>query len=240
MAQPMTVDEFNEYDSYTVQDWEKMWNDGQLGSMTSKFHPMMVKFHEMIIQSDRHNRVFVPLCGNSLDLLWLARKGCSVVGSECVAFACQNFFTENQIPYEIRALDGIDGNVYCSKDEKLDIRIFQCDHYQLSPRIVGYPLDSVWDRGAFNSVPMKRRAEYVQHMSTLLTSSATVLVAVSEYEIVSEGDANHDIPTAEEGIYIAFKPLASVELIERSITERHEFENQVMEVGEILFKVKFN
>lgn len=235
----MTIEEFNEYDTYTVQDWEHMWKDGQLGGMTTKSHPMLIKHSQLLIKADRSNRIFVPLCGNSIDLLWLAQKGCSVVGSEIVAFACQAFFTDNNIPYEVQNIQGMDGNVYRSKDDKLDIRIFQCDHYKLSSKLIGYKFDGVWDRGAFNSVALKQRASYVQHMSTLLTSSAVNLVAVTQYEIDSPDNADHGIPGTAESVHIAYQPFAEVQQIDCDITERHQYEDQEIELGEILFDIKF-
>ena len=48
--------------------------------------------------------VFVPLCGKSLDMVWLLEQGFSVTGCEISELAVQQFFTENSIPYEKRKL----------------------------------------------------------------------------------------------------------------------------------------
>ena len=41
--------------------------------------------------------VFVPLCGKSLDMVWLSDQGLSVVGCDISELAAQQFYTENSI-----------------------------------------------------------------------------------------------------------------------------------------------
>jgi hypothetical protein len=48
-----------------------------------------------------HNaRIFVPLSGKSVDMLWLAKQGYQVIGVELSQEACQLFFSEYDIPYQ--------------------------------------------------------------------------------------------------------------------------------------------
>ena len=46
--------------------------------------------------------VFVPLCGKTLDMVWLCQQGHTVVGCELSEIAALDFFKENSIPYETR------------------------------------------------------------------------------------------------------------------------------------------
>lgn len=41
------------------------------------------------------SRVFVPLCGKSLDMIWLAQQGHEVIGVELSPVAVEDFFREN-------------------------------------------------------------------------------------------------------------------------------------------------
>ena len=43
--------------------------------------------------------VFVPLCGKTLDMVWLSEQGFNVVGCEISEVAAQQFFNENNIPF---------------------------------------------------------------------------------------------------------------------------------------------
>ena len=52
--------------------------------------------------------MFVPLCGKSLDLLWLREHGHSVVGVELSAVALESFCMEHGIPARRRTLGDFD------------------------------------------------------------------------------------------------------------------------------------
>ena len=41
----------------------------------------------------------VPLCGKSIDLVYLYEQGFQVIGCECSELACEQFFSENKIPF---------------------------------------------------------------------------------------------------------------------------------------------
>lgn len=236
----MTVEEYREQEGSTLEDWQKMWDDGQLDQSAEKVHPQLIQYHNLFLSAGNGNRVFVPMCGKTKDLLWLARKGAKVVGTEFAAYACQSFFKDNHVPFTVQDLDGMAGKVYRSTDNDLDISIFQCDHYLVTSAMIGYDFDSVWDRGSFNSVPIRDQHKYINHMKSLLTKSATVLLAVVEYEIIDDLDNKHNIPNAEQSVYLAFKSLAKVEKIVRSMTEWQGDDNQTMEIAEILFQINFN
>ena len=48
--------------------------------------------------------IFVPLCGKTLDLIWLNEKGHTVMGCELSEVAAKQFFEENKIPYSTSGL----------------------------------------------------------------------------------------------------------------------------------------
>ena len=57
--------------------WEKRWETGQIGFHLAEVNPLLVRHHHVL---PPRARVFVPLCGKSLDLVWLAKEGHAVVG----------------------------------------------------------------------------------------------------------------------------------------------------------------
>ena len=59
---------------------------------------MLIK-HWTKIKAVEASEVIVPLCGKSLDMLWLAEQGYSVIGLEMVEEAVKAFFEENSLPY---------------------------------------------------------------------------------------------------------------------------------------------
>ena len=68
----------------------------------------------LYIQGDeeRSLRFLFPLCGKSLDLIWVYRKGHAVIGIEAVASVVECLFKESNINFEKCYHEGIDGWVY--------------------------------------------------------------------------------------------------------------------------------
>ena len=61
---------------------------------------------------ERSLRFLFPLCGKSLDLIWVYRKGHAVIGIEAVASVVECLFKESNINFEKCYHEGIDGWVY--------------------------------------------------------------------------------------------------------------------------------
>ena len=73
--------------------WHDRWRNDEIGFHQRKFNRHLVK-HWPTFGSQPEARVFVPLCGKSLDLIWLAERGHAVVGCEISEIAVASFFGE--------------------------------------------------------------------------------------------------------------------------------------------------
>ncbi len=71
--------------------WQARWQRDQIGFHRQKVNGLLMK-HWPSLQVPQGSCVFVPLCGKSLDLLWLAEQGYSVLGIELVEKAVVDFF----------------------------------------------------------------------------------------------------------------------------------------------------
>src|ERR1700736_5079418 len=85
------------------------------------------------------SRVFVPLCGKSLDLLWLCERGHSVTGAEISTVALESFCMEHGIPARRRISDDFD--VY----EAPKLQLFRGDFFALTRELLD-PMPAVYDR----------------------------------------------------------------------------------------------
>lgn len=56
----------------------------------------------------------------------LLDQGHEVIGNECSDLACQQFFTEHEIPYKTEPLPGVEGVLYCVSLKKGTIIV--CAH----------------------------------------------------------------------------------------------------------------
>ncbi|MDX5333870.1 MAG: thiopurine S-methyltransferase, partial [Gammaproteobacteria bacterium] len=76
------------------QFWHERWERGEIGFHQAAINPHLEQ-HWPRLNLPEGTRVFVPLCGKSRDLLWLAGEGHRVVGVEISERAAQAFFEEN-------------------------------------------------------------------------------------------------------------------------------------------------
>jgi thiopurine S-methyltransferase len=80
--------------------WHKKWASNQIGFHLPQVNPYLQRFWPDLNLSS-HARVLVPLCGKSLDLLWLAGRGHRVLGIELSEKAVEGFFSEQQLQPQI-------------------------------------------------------------------------------------------------------------------------------------------
>ena len=77
------------------QFWEQVWAEGRIGFHRSEVHPSLARFAGSVFAPS--SRLLVPLCGKSLDMLWLCERSFGVTGVELSHQALQEFITENQL-----------------------------------------------------------------------------------------------------------------------------------------------
>ena len=61
---------------------------------------------------EKNMRFLFPLCGKSLDVIWVYEKGYSVIGIEAVQSVVEELFTESNISYTKSYKPEIDGWIY--------------------------------------------------------------------------------------------------------------------------------
>jgi thiopurine S-methyltransferase len=153
--------------------WHKRWQIGQIG-----FHQSAVDRHLEKYWPDlglaRGSRVFVPLCGKSLDLLWLQERHESVTGVELSAVALESFCMEHGIPARRRVLEHFD--LY----EASKLRLYRGDFFALTPELLG-PVTAVYDRAALISWAPELRADYVSHLTAVTRPGTQTLLVTMEY-----------------------------------------------------------
>ncbi|MGB5103225.1 MAG: hypothetical protein WBO04_07870 [Steroidobacteraceae bacterium] len=77
--------------------WHERWRTGQVGFHQPTVHPLLERWWPALgVPPDA--RVYVPLCGKSLDMTWLAERGHRVVG---------NFVRHTAGPYELLEGDAL-------------------------------------------------------------------------------------------------------------------------------------
>ena len=87
----------NEEKQVEASFWHQRWENDKIGFHLGQVNPYLVQYWpELGLHAG--SRIFVPLCGKSLDLEWLLREGYQVTGIEISPRAIEAFFAENALP----------------------------------------------------------------------------------------------------------------------------------------------
>lgn len=155
------------------QEWHDRWADNRIGFHQAKINPYLVPFWPVLEQA-RGNRVFVPLSGKSLDMLWLADQGQQVFGIEISDVAVEAFFTENNLRYERESRGRF--KVYRSAE----LELWCGDFFDLTPEHLA-GVSAVFDRGSLVAFPAELRETYAGHLQRVLPRDAAILLVTLEY-----------------------------------------------------------
>ena len=128
-----------------------------------------------LLNVDNKSSVFVPLCGKSLDLLWLRQQGHHVLGIEISAIAIRDFFVENNLNFNSRQQNDL--QIW----ESDHLSILQDDFFNLTENQL-LEVKGVFDRAALVALPFSLRQKYTQHLKNILPEKAKVLLIAFEYD----------------------------------------------------------
>ncbi|KXB32411.1 thiopurine S-methyltransferase [Dechloromonas denitrificans] len=152
--------------------WQQSWRDRNTAFHQKTVNPHLVRFWSSLgLQAS--DRVFVPLCGKSLDLLWLAGQGHSVIGVELSPLAVRAFFRENRLQASRRQVGKL------TLWENGRIGILCGDFFQLTAADLG-DIAAVFDRASLTALPDDIRAAYLAHLVSIVPAACKVLLLTTE------------------------------------------------------------
>lgn len=149
--------------------WLNRWKKQEIGFHLSAPHPLLQKFYSDVFSQE--NGVFVPLCGKSTDLKFLADNNCQVLGCELSELAINDFFVENQLPFESEKIE--DFTIYTSAGYK----ILQGDFFNLTREQIKNT-QTIYDRAALIALPPAMRNDYVAHLQQLFATADMLLITL--------------------------------------------------------------
>jgi thiopurine S-methyltransferase len=152
--------------------WHNLWEKKQIGWHKDVTNPLLEKHYSKL--SINKNRVFVPLCGKSLDIKWLLDKNFHVLGIELSELAVVELFEY----LDLEAQKTQRGPFILYSAENIDI--FVGDIFDLDKEVLG-SIDSIYDRGAIVALPASMRDKYTRHLIEI-TNNASQLVICYDYD----------------------------------------------------------
>ena len=150
--------------------WETRWQEGRIGFHRSETNLELLA-HWSSLGVPKDAQVLVPLCGKSLDMLWLRAQGHRVLGTELSSIAVEAFFAENKIPLE-RESATLRGN-------RIEIR--GGDHFELEAPDLG-SVRGIYDRAALVAMPKEMRARYAGHLISTVPKGTPILLQTIEFD----------------------------------------------------------
>ncbi len=154
--------------------WHERWERAEIGFHQQDINAHLQQFWQAL-NLRPGQRVFVPLCGKSRDLLWLAGEGHPVIGVELSPIAVEAFFVENGLQPRRRREGAFE---IWEADE---IRILLGDFFALEPGQVT-DVAGVYDRASLIALPPALRERYTHYLGTILPSGIQMLLVTLEYD----------------------------------------------------------
>ena len=182
--------------------WLERWESNRIGFHNYSVNPAL-EAHFEALSLTRSNRVFLPLCGKTLDISWLLSQEFRVVGVELSEMAIRQLFSELGIVPEV-------SNVGGAKHFQADsLDIFVGDFFALDAHMLG-PVDAVYDRAALVALPDDMRRVYTAHLVQVTHNARQLLVSFSYDQALMEGPP---FSVDSNEVHMHYRDLYSVTLL---------------------------
>ena len=177
--------------------WHQRWEKKETAFHEGKANLLLVKYFNKLSLA-RDSRIFVPLCGKTLDISWLLSHGYRVAGSELSQIAIEQLFMELGVQPEISTV----GELEQWSANNLDI--FVGDIFRLSRTLLG-PVDAIYDRAALVAFPEGMRNRYTAHLTEITGKAPQLLICYDYDQRLMEGPpfsvSNEEVERHYEGTY---------------------------------------
>ncbi len=152
--------------------WIKAWDEGRTNFHQKSYNEKLLQFFPLL-NPLKDERVLIPLCGKTKDIIWLQSLGLHVRGVELYDRAVEEFFSEHNLPFELKP--GPVFKNYVSGD-----LVISCgDFFKLGEENV---YDLVYDRAALVALPESMRKEYAAVVTKSMRPGGKCLLIVYEYD----------------------------------------------------------
>lgn len=178
------------------QFWEQAWVDGRTRFHRPEVNDLLVKYAATVF--DAGDKVLVPLCGKSVDLLWLCQQGHGVAGVELAKQAIDEFISENK-------LQGT------WEDQRFQTQASRLSLYHQDFFHHDGKYEAIYDRACLVALPIELRKRMAEKYSSLLNPNGKILLNTLKHD---EG-SGPPYSISDEEIELLFSQNFKIELLER-------------------------
>jgi len=156
-----------------MADWLHFWENNETNWHSDTITQELVEYFELF-ELEPGDKVFVPLCGKSLDMIYIVNQGFSVVGVEISEFGIRQFFKENDLKYTFTKVD----DFYLYSSENLEI--YCGDFFSLTSKHLNN-VKAVLDRKSLIALEPDLRQKYVKHLNDIISLGVRILLVTLHY-----------------------------------------------------------
>ena len=153
--------------------WHDKWQSNNIEFHLSSPNPLLIK-HIQSLNLQPQSRIFIPLCGKSLDIQWLFEQGFHVTGIDLSPIAIEELISELKLEFTVSQVGDLTHYFHQSID------LYVGDFFELNIDHIS-KIDATYDRAALVALPEHMRETYTQHL-VQLTQNAPQLLISFEYD----------------------------------------------------------
>jgi len=161
-----------------AQYWQEKWAGDRIGFHQTRINRRLEE-HWSALEVPAETPVFVPLCGKSLDMLWLHERGHPVLGIELSEKAVRAFFDENDLPHE-RCAEGRFER-FSGTGRATGLELLVGDFFALPPPALAH-VGAFYDRASLIAMDGTLRGRYARHLAKLLPAGCRGLLLAIDYD----------------------------------------------------------
>jgi thiopurine S-methyltransferase len=196
----------------TPEFWLDRWQRGDIGWHLPEINVHLQEFWPDLGMAPG-TLIFVPLCGKTLDLLWLVSRGYRVIGVEISEMAVKDLFTEHGLsprtaetpPFRTYQVD--------------ELQVLAGDYFDLTRSHLG-DVGAVFDRASLIALPPEIRPRYAEHFKKIVPDTASCLLITLDYDQAEMTGPPFAVRRDEVEALFAdryrIRPLASFDVIDES------------------------
>ncbi len=161
------------------QFWLDVWDNNEIGFDQDAVNPLL-SGHIKALGLSQGDSIFVPLCGKSIDMIWLLKQGYKVVGVELSEDAIEQFFAALKVKPEI-------WNDHSFKRySAYNIEILVGDYFALTNDKAG-SVEAIYDRASLVALPEDMRNDYTQHLVKVCQKAPQLLITFVYDQSLQDG-----------------------------------------------------
>jgi thiopurine S-methyltransferase len=174
--------------------WLQRWEKREIGFHQVEINRYLEQYWPSL-ELGGGSTVFVPLCGKSRDMLWLAQLGHHVLGVELCEAAVQQFFEELKVQPKVEQKGSF------ARYSVENIELLVGDFFAITAEDL-QEVAGVYDRAALVALPPDMRRDYVNLLAEIVPAKTQTLLITFEYRLGDREGPPFSIPIdAVQGLF---------------------------------------